>query len=411
MISRYKDDVINLYWSESRKYQIWYRVEQAIAESNATIIGEQAYEWKLIAFNAEDIEEIKRIEEDTKHDVAAFIQYICDENPKNARFIHSSLTSSDLVDTFNSFAIKNSLIYVIEGATCINKILNDLSFKHTRTKMIGRTHGQHASIITLGHKLEVYCRQIESWIRNAKIICNDIGYKLAGPVGMGCTVHDSDAFMLDSELDMYRFYDNGSTQVIPRYYYYNALSCVLGLSMILSSIATDLRLLNQTEIGEFIVQNTGLQWGSSSMPHKVNPISLEQVCGMSRLIKGYFISFIDNIALWNERDISNSCVERIALPDIFHLIMSQLKSMSNTLTNGIFDTKKMEMNLMNASIGVLSNQLVQIMLQKKNIPYTKAVKKVKDLLEKYKGMKVNDITKDTIRSSPEISALKELGII
>lgn len=411
MIERYENDAIKSFWSDTRKYEIWYRIEQAIAESNAMNMGESIWEWKPIAFMEEDIEEIKRIEKDLKHDVAAFLQYICEENPKNARFIHSSLTSSDLVDTFNSFAIKNSLFYVVNCVYSLTNKLNDLSFKNLNTKMLGRTHGQHASIITLGHKLEVYCRQLEAWSRHAKIIISNIGYKLAGPVGMGCNINESDAWMLDSALDMDRLHQCGSTQVIPRYYYYEAVSCVLSLSMILASIATDLRLLNQTEIGEFVVHNSVRQWGSSSMPHKINPITLERVCGMSRLIKGYFNAFIDNIVLWNERDISNSSVERIVLPDMFHVVVEQTEALEDIVNSGEFDHRRMADNLLNAKIGVLSNKLVQIMLEKHDISYIEAVKRVKDLLSKYDGMKVNDITKDTIRTSDEIEALKELGII
>lgn len=411
MIERYKDTVINSYWCDTRKYEIWYRIEQAIAESNAMNLGEDIYEWKQIPFDEQDIDEIKRIEQDTKHDVAAFIQYICEENPKNARFIHSSLTSSDLVDTFNSFAIKKSLEYTIGEVDKLSSAMNVLSYKNLNVKMIGRTHGQHASVITLGHKLEVYCRQLEEWLRHAKFVVQRIGYKLAGPVGMGSNINDSDAWMLDSALDMDRLYQCGSTQVIPRYYYYDSLSCVLGLSMILTSIATDLRILNQTEIGEFVIENSKDQWGSSSMPHKVNPITLEQICGMSRLVKGYFNAFIDNIALWNERDISNSCVERVMLPDIFHIIISQIHSLASVMSKGHFDLKRIKSNLYEARIDLVSNQLVQIKLSKEEIPYTQAIKEVKELLKKYKGMRMKELLSDTIKTSGEIDALKQLGVI
>lgn len=411
MIERYKDDVINSYWCDTRKYGIWYRVEQAIAESNAMNLNESIYEWKNIQFDQQDIDEIKRIEQTTKHDVAAFIQYICEKNPKNARFIHSSLTSSDLVDTSNSFAIKGSLEYTIGEAEKLTSIINDLSYKTLNVKMIGRTHGQHASVITLGHKLEVYCRQLEAWLRHAKFVVQGVGYKLAGPVGMGSTINESDAWMLDNALDMDRFHQSGSTQVIPRYYYYDALSCVLSLSMILTSIATDLRLLNQTEIGEFVIENSKDQWGSSSMPHKVNPIALEQICGMSRLVKGYFIAFIDNIALWNERDISNSCVERVMLPDIFHIIVKQIHSLIDVMSKGHFDLERIKSNLFEARIDLMSNQLVQIRLSKKKISYVQAVKEVKELLKKYKGMRMKELLSDTIKTSMEIDTLKQLGII
>lgn len=408
MIERYENEVIKSFWSDERKYGIWYRIEQAIAESNAENMGEYTWEWKHIEFDDEDIAEIKRIEKDTKHDVAAFIQYICEENRRNARFIHSSLTSSDLVDTFNSFAIKNSLMFVVYETERLNKTLNEMSYKTANVKMLGRTHGQHASVITLGHKLEVYCRQLENWIKHAKIIAVNTGYKLAGPVGMGCNMNESDAWMLDSALDMDRFYQNGSTQVIPRYYYYESMSCILSLSMILSSIATDLRLLNQTEIGEFVIRNSEKQWGSSSMPHKVNPIGLEQVCGMSRIIKGYFNAFVDNMILWNERDISNSSVERVVFPDIFHIIAKQIHTLDSVFFNGSFDYDKINENLMNASIGVLSNQLLQIVLRNNEISYTRAVEKVKELLERYKGMRVKDVLMDTIQTLTDIDDLKNV---
>ena len=409
MIDRYKNEVIDDYWCDNRKYSIWYRIQQAIAESNAEYTGEDLSEWKLINFDESDIAEIKRIEQDTKHDVAAFIKFICEENPKNARFIHSSLTSSDLVDTFNSFAIKRSFEYVISCVETLNNSLNEMSYKYLNVKMLGRTPGQHASITTLGHKLEVYCRQFEHWIDHARMVCSNVKFKLDGPVGMGCNMTEYNSWILSSELDMERF--NGSTQVIPRYYYYPVMSDILALSMILTSIATDLRLLNQTEIGEFVIENTENQWGSSSMPHKINPISLEQVCGLSRLIKGYFNAFIENMVLWNERDISNSSVERIVFPDIFHIIVTQIGSMKRSLYTGHFDVVRIKENLMNARIDVISNQLVQIMLSDNNIAYDQAVERVKSLLSKYKGMLIKDIFPNGVSDSCDIEALKELGII
>nr|DAG86911.1 MAG TPA: Adenylsuccinate lyase-like protein [Bacteriophage sp.] len=384
MIERYEDKRIKEAWSNNKKYTVWYKIEKKLADAVARSHSRKLAEWKKIEFDASDEAEINRIEQDTKHDVAAFVKYICDENPKNAWAVHVGLTSSDLVDSALSNSIKESTYVLIYMLVALENKLSNIASNNKDSVMLGRTHGQQAVIMTLRHKLTVHMNQLSLIIRKLRYYVNRLSFKTDGPVGMG-TYLNRDTFdyqllggALDLEGSQYRY---ECTQVIPRSYYFDIISTVFCLSQILTSIATDIRLLSQPEIGEFVLVNSKEQWGSSSMPHKVNPIKAERVCGLARLIQGYFNAFCGGMVLWNERDISNSCVEREALPSMFHAVVQQIKDLDDTLDIGTFNTEKMRNNILSCNISVMSYYMVIMLCTRDIVPYDEAVGYVKRLLK------------------------------
>lgn len=384
MIERYEDKRIKEAWSNNKKYIVWYKIEKKLADLAARSLGKELEEWKDIKFDASDEAEIKRIEQDTKHDVAAFVKYICDKNPKNAWAVHAGLTSSDLVDSALSSSIKESTYVLIYMLVTLENKLSNIASNNKDSVMLGRTHGQKAVIMTLKHKLTVYTDQLSAIIRKSRYYVDKLSFKTDGPVGMG-TPLNRDTFdyqLLGGELDLKGSqYSYECTQIIPRSYYFDIISTVFCASQILASIATDIRLLSQPEIGEFVLANSKEQWGSSSMPHKVNPIKAERICGLARLVQGYFNAFCGGMVLWNERDISNSCVEREALPSMFHAVVQQIKDLDDTLSTGAFNVKRMRDNILSCNISVMSYYMVILLCARDIVSYDEAVGYVKRLLK------------------------------
>lgn len=421
MIGRYEDKHIKELWSDTEKYRVWYEIEIYVAEATRTLWGvKKPLEWESIDFEDNKVlQRIKNIEKETKHDVAAFITYVCEMNPDNARYVHATMTSSDLVDTYMSYCIRYSLSYVAELLHSLELRLRSKAIEHKYVKILGRTHGKHATPTMLPHKLSVHIDIINDCYNKMTSIMNTMRVKLSGPVGIGSVLLSDEENRKKLVKDLY-LRDNApypakndykhDSQVIHRAWYFDAIAQVFKTSSVLNSLATDLRLLAQEEIGEFVIGRSENQWGSSSMPHKVNPVKLERVCGMSRLVKGYFNAFTENMTLWNERDISNSSVERIALPDMFHAVVLQIKDLKDVLKQGRFDVEKMRENLLNASIAVYSNYLVyQLCRKSKKIGYCKAVAKARKLLNtKYASFKVKDSFHEMLDSDQFIRAVRTL---
>lgn len=377
MIDRYTNIEIKKIWSNNHKYEVWYELEKINARAVAKNKNATLSDWAVIDWDSNTIKkQLKQNEVKYRHDVIAFVKLICDYNKKNAWAIHYGLTSSDLVDSFNSVAHHESIEVMLNALEHLVHQLAHLGFKHTYTEIIARTHGQNAALMRLGHKLTIYMKMLLHCDKTFTYSgLSGLALKMSGPVG------ETDNNPNTDDSPMLRMYpitvpDYECSQIIPRVYYYNEMASVLQLSLVLNNIANDLRLLNQTEISEWKTTKSATKvYGSSSMPHKVNPIGLEKICGMTRLIKGYFTAFIDNLVLWNERDISNSCVERIVFEDIYHIIMHQLLCLSTEIENGYFDIERIEKNV-KAAVNIDSHSKLKA-YQDKGMSWVDAWKKVK----------------------------------
>ena len=327
MIERYNHQGMAAVWSEQSKYQNWANIELAHCKALTGVS-------RRIIITPRNITAIKRIETRKKHDVAAFVEWL--ERKVGSRFIHFGLTSSDIVDTGFTMQLRaaNNII-----TTLANKLINVINATPTNNiNILGRTHGQAAEPILLRDKLTRYANLIKYSIPNLPYYG-----RMAGSVGVYRYLDESYAIKILNILNLQSGYLDG--QVISRAYYAQFMSAWTIMASILEKIATDYRLLAQTEIGEVVEAQTPGQVGSSSMPHKINPVGLENICGIARVIRGYNTTALENIALWHERDISHSSAERIVFPDASILLAYSLEKLAAILSKITYNTDKIANNL------------------------------------------------------------------
>lgn len=342
MDPRYADPQVTHLWSPEWTYATWHRIELAVMREQRRLglinrNDTEGYFDKATThplWTAEDIWAIHDLEKTTKHDVAAFIQYMREwyeyQTSGGARWFHYGLTSSDLVDTAMGIRFNELGIFLDQACSDLVSATNRWTKLHMET--LGRTHGQPAEPITLSHRAS-------SWMAHLRSVIPDLlaqtrrmqKAKLSGPVGT--FAHNPPE--VESAAAMYlglQAWGPGASQVMPRADLAAWANSAALLVRVLNKIATDLRLMNL--LGEAAEMKAEQQIGSSAMPHKNNPIKLEQIGGMARLAAGY-ASMLQPVELWLERDISNSSVERVAIPDLWHVLLYSVRSMTDLLSSGV----------------------------------------------------------------------------
>ena len=316
MIPRYNRPKIEAIWSDANKYKIWTDIECLIADQLSNIgkiPKEAAIEIKKRArFN---VKEINEIEKETKHDVVAYINNVSCYIGDSSKYFHHGVTSSDIVDTSFSIQLKQSSEIIIKQLKKLILVIKKQTDKHKNTIMIGRSHGMHAEPITFGLKIGSYYFEFLRNLKRLELAQEEISIcAISGPVGTYNSIDPSVEEYVAKQLNLKT--ENISTQVIPRdrHAYFFAILGLIGSSI--ERLSIEIRHLQRTEImevEEFF--NTG-QKGSSAMPHKRNPVLSENLTGIARYIRSGVIPTMENVALWHERDISHSSVERILAPDI-----------------------------------------------------------------------------------------------
>ncbi|MCF7934846.1 MAG: adenylosuccinate lyase [Synergistales bacterium] len=319
MIERYETEAMAAIWSETQKYMSWLDVELAACEAwneegvlpdeTLSVIKERA------GFT---VERIREIEENTHHDVIAFVSCVAETIGPEGRYIHLGLTSSDILDTASSLRINTSMEILLGSLAALKKSLLHQAQRYRYTPCVGRTHGIHAEPMTFGLKLLNWYDQLHRDTRrleDAKEACR-IG-KISGAVGTYAHCPPSVEKRVCQLLGLRPA--RISTQVIPRDIHAQLVTALSLFGAGIERIATEIRHLQRTEVLEALEPFGNKQKGSSAMPHKKNPIIAERLCGMARLLRGYTVTATENIALWHERDISHSSAERIIWPDAFHL--------------------------------------------------------------------------------------------
>ncbi|MDH7512401.1 MAG: adenylosuccinate lyase [Clostridiales bacterium] len=371
MIDRYTLPEMGAIWSDENRYQKWLDIELAVCEaweklgrippSSLHRIKEKA------AFSVHRIEEIEKI---VKHDVIAFLEAVGEHVGEEARFIHMGLTSYDIVDTALSLLIKESLEKVQKDTQNLQQAIKDQALRHKRTAMIGRTHGVHAEPITLGVKLLVWYEEINRHLVRLKkaediISCG----RISGSVGT--YIH------LDPRVEELALERVGlkpakvSTQVLQRDRHAEVLGALALLGSSLDKFAVEIRHLQKTETLEIEEPFTKGQKGSSSMPHKKNPVRAERISGLSRLLRANLQVALENIALWHERDISHSSAERVIIPDSFILCDYMLAEMTDIIKNMVVHEERMKENIA-LTKGLIFSQAVLLALTDKNVPRPQA---------------------------------------
>ena len=345
MIPRYNRPKLEAIWSDKNKYRIWTDIECLIAEQLSNIgkiPKDAAIEIKKKAkFN---VIEINEIEKETKHDVIAYINNVSSYIGDSSRYFHHGVTSSDIIDTSFSIQLKQSSEIIITQLKKLISALKQHTDQHKNTIMIGRSHGIHAEPITFGLKMGSYYFEFLRNLKRLKLAQDEISIcAISGPVGTYNSIDPSVEEYVAKKLNLKT--ENISTQVIPRdrHAFFFAILGLIGSSI--ERLSIEIRHLQRTEIlevEEFF--NIG-QKGSSAMPHKRNPVLSENLTGIARYIRSGIIPTMENVALWHERDISHSSVERILAPDITIATDFALERLTSVVEKLIVYPENMKKNL------------------------------------------------------------------
>ncbi len=320
MIGRYQSKVIAAIWDEDAVFSRWTRIEVAACEAFHARGEIPAAEMEAIRrAHHQSAARVRELEQVTDHDVVAFVRALSETVGEPAsRHLHRGLTSSDVVDTGLALALKESLAAVVAAVSELEREVGKLALAHKHTFCAGRTHGVHAEPTTFGVKLLGYVTELRRQRARLEAAQADVSHgKLSGAVGTFSQTDPAfEAFVLE-RLGLTP--EPVATQVVPRDRHAAAMCALALLGGGIERLATEIRHLQRTEVREAEEPFKTGQTGSSAMPHKKNPITCERLCGMARLLRGYAVAALEDQALWHERDISHSSVERIAMPDAFHL--------------------------------------------------------------------------------------------
>ena len=371
MIERYTLPEMGRIWTENAKFQSWLKVEIAACEANFSLgkIPEEAL--NEIRLNAKFEESrIKEIEKEVKHDVIAFLTNINEFVGDSGRYIHVGMTSSDVLDTGLSLQLKDSCRLLLEEIEKLENVVRSLASKHKNTLMIGRSHAIHGEPISFGFKLAGWLAEI---IRDKKRLLTlkdsiSIG-QISGAMGTYANTNPEVEKITCDLLGLKP--DTASTQVISRDRHAEYVQTIALVGASLDRFATEIRNLQRTDVLEVEEGFTKGQKGSSAMPHKRNPIRSERVSGLSRILRSYVITALENVPLWHERDISHSSNERIMLPDVSICLHFMLREMKEIINNLKVYPENMLKNL-NIYGGVIFSQKVLLLLVEKGLSREKA---------------------------------------
>ncbi len=366
MIPRYTLKEMGGVWSEENKFARWLDVEKAVAKAQAEmgIIPPGAAEDinKKAKFK---ISRINEIEEETNHDVIAFLTDVSSYIGESSKYLHYGLTSSDVGDTALSLQMLEAMGIIEDKAKKLLGIFKEKSKKYGHTVMIGRTHGIHAEPVTLGFKFCVYAFEVARNIERLKQAAENIRYgKISGAVGTYANTSPELEKKVCGILNLKP--SPVSTQVLQRDRHAQLVSALAIFGATLEKIALEIRNLQRTDVREVEEPFTKGQKGSSAMPHKKNPILCERICGLARVLRANALASMENIALWHERDISHSSVERIIIPDSFILLDYMLYKIIFIVDNLVVIESNMKRNLMKYG-GIIFSQRVLLELIKKGM--------------------------------------------
>ena len=358
MIPRYTRPEMGKIWSDQNKFQRWLDVEIATAEAEAEIGMIPAEAARAIREKgAVSVERILEIEAKVKHDVIAFTTNVAESVGAEARYLHYGLTSNDVVDTAQALQIRDASKILIEGLERLSEVLKKRAHEFKHTPMMGRTHGIHAEPITFGCKIAIWYTECRRNLERMKYAAEQLRVgKISGAVGM----YGHSTPQLEERICAKLGLAPApiSSQVIQRdrHAYYVATLAVVAAS--LEKIALEIRGLQRTEAREAEEFFGGGQKGSSAMPHKRNPVTCEQICGLARVVRANAQAAFENVALWHERDISHSSVERVILPDSTILADYLLDRTRRVLEQLVVYPERMKRNLELTKGLVFSGQLL-----------------------------------------------------
>ena len=345
MINRYSRPEMSRFWTEETKFNAYLQVEieAAAAWSELGVIPKQEVE--LIRQNATfNIDRIYEIEKETRHDIVAFTRAVSESLGEEKKWVHYGLTSTDVVDTANGYILRQANDLLRADLKRMIEIIKKRAFEFKTTPCIGRTHGVHADITSLGLKWALWYDEMQRNFERFEQAAQDVEYgKISGAVG---NFANTPPFVQDyvcQQLEIGSAKISTQTLQRDRHAYYMATIAIIGSTI--EKMATEVRHWQRTELREAEESFGKGQKGSSAMPHKRNPIGSENMCGCARVLRGYMLSAYENIPLWHERDISHSAAERIILPDATILLDYMLNRFSNILENLVVFPENMLKNI------------------------------------------------------------------
>ncbi|HVQ41345.1 MAG TPA: adenylosuccinate lyase, partial [Vicinamibacterales bacterium] len=345
MIPRYTRPEMGAIWSDARRYETWLEVELAATDALAATGVVPAEDARTLRERAAfDIARIDEIEQTTQHDVIAFTTAVAEKVGPAARWLHFGLTSSDVLDTALALQMRQACDLILTDVDALLAAVKERAQEHKKTAMIGRTHGVHAEPMTFGVKLALWFAELtrdrERVVRARETVA--VG-KISGAVGM--FAHLDPAIEADVCKRLGLKPAPVSSQVIQRDRHAELMSALAITAASLEKFALEIRGLQKTEIGEAEEPFGKGQKGSSAMPHKRNPIGCEQIVGLARLIRANAMAAFENVALWHERDISHSSVERVILPDSFIALDHMLRRFTKIVSGMVVHPDRMKENL------------------------------------------------------------------
>ena len=385
MIERYTLPRMGAVWTRKRKYETWLQVELAVCEAREergeVPSGVARRVKRKVTLDPDRIEEIERI---TKHDVIAFLESVAEQAGPPARHLHVGLTSSDVLDTGLAIQLVEAVGIILEDLDALLQVLRDQAFAYRETMMVGRSHGIHGEPISLGFKFAIWYEEFTRQRRRLIAAGEDIAVgKLSG--AMGTFAH------LPPRIEKITCANLGlkparvSNQVVQRDRHAAFVTTLALIAASIEKVATEIRHLQRTEVLEAEEYFSAGQKGSSAMPHKRNPVGSENLCGLARVIRANSLAALENVALWHERDISHSSVERIIIPDSTILIDYMIVRLTQLLKNLVVYPERMLKNL-NLTGGLVYSQRVLLALVDRGIERKAAYEAVqRNAMEAWEG--------------------------
>jgi adenylosuccinate lyase len=361
LIERYSPPAIRAVWSDQHRLELWLRIEILACEAWASLGRVPASALPKIRKGSFDANKIREVEGRVGHDVIAFLTVLNESiGQPEARYVHLGMTSQDLNDTAMAVQLVESARIIAEDLAALREAAAELAIRHRRTLMAGRTHGVVAEPITFGFKVAGWVAELDrAQERLARAADEAAVGRVSGAVGTHATIDPKVEDHVCKELGLRP--DMVSTQVVARDRHANFMSALALVAGTLERIATEIRHLQRSEVGEAFEPFGKEQKGSSAMPHKRNPVLTERVCGLARVVRGQLVTALENTALWHERDISHSSAERIIFPDACAVVDYMCQEMGKVLRGLEVRPEKMLRNLQLAG-GVVFSQRVLLAL-------------------------------------------------
>lgn len=405
MIPRYARKEMSQIWTEDNKCKIWLEVELLAAEAMAKdgiVPMEKITEIRQKAtWNVDRIAEIEAV---TKHDVIAFLTNISESVGGDAtKYLHLGMTSSDLLDTTLSYQLKQSGELLLQGLKTLLEVLKEKALKYKDSVCIGRSHGIHAEPVTFGLKFVGFYAEFERNLKRLEFAIDDVSVcAISGAVGTYANVSPKVQEFVAKKLGLKE--ELVSTQVIPRDRHANFFNCLALIASSIERIAVEIRHLQRTEVLEAEEAFTKGQKGSSAMPHKRNPVLSENLTGLARMVRSYCIPAMENVALWHERDISHSSVERYIGPDACITLDFAIYRLTGLVRNLVIYEEN-AINNMNKLKGLIFSQRVMLtLIEKAGITREDAYRIVQENAMKIWEGKTQDDFKTLLLANAEVTS-------